>query len=272
MDNKGYTLITGASGGLGRELAILCAERGDNLILSGTNKERLEQSAAAAREKRGDADIIVKTCDLSSEEDRRAFFKFVKDSGFQIDFLVNNAGLILEGDLLTQSHENMKKIIRINCEGTVDLTRFVLDNRDREKTLRILTISSLSSEYPMPHMSLYGATKSFLTNFFTAIAYELKNESVIVTTILPSGIPTTKAMKEAIVAQGFGGRVTAMSAEGVARFALGSSKKGKVVAVPKSINRFLLGLSRPLGIKAKAKIIERRWRKAQEVRNIKEDK
>lgn len=263
-----FTLITGATGGLGGAFAKQCASRGDNLVLTGSNPVKLEKIVGEIKSDFPSIKVVSKTCDLSSESQRKEFFEFLEKENVKINFLVNNAGYIAEGDFLSFSDEEVLKIIRVNCEGTVDFTQKVIKARDDRMPLSIITISSMAGDYPMPHMSMYSATKAMLTNLMVALSEEFKGQNVFFTTVCPSGIPTTTAMKDAIKSQGFGGKVTACSPEKVAEIALKASKKHKVLIRPKCINAFLATMSRPLSEKCKAKIVGKRWKKSQAKRNF----
>ena len=263
-----YTLITGATGGLGRAFVYETAKRGDNLVLTGTNLLKLEKIVSDIKADYPSINVAWKACDLSSENDRDSFFDFLKLNNIKINFLINNAGFILEGEFLKCTREDVIKAIRVNCEGTIDVTRWIVENRDKNEELNVITVSSLAGYYPMPYMSIYAATKAMLKNFMVALNYELRDENVFITTICPSGIPTTTAMKEAIDAQGTAGHMTMSTPLQVAKIALNASKKHKVIVVPKAINRFIKNISKPLSEKMLAKTVGKRWKRSQDKRNF----
>lgn len=267
MEN--YTLITGATGGLGKAFALLCAKRGDNLVLSGTKQEKVDVLKKEIGDQFPEIKLIAKSCDLSDECDRLNFFEFIKSKKINVNFLINNAGLIVEGDFINMKDEDALKVIKVNCEGTVDFTQKVIKMRDQKQSLHIITVASLAGYYPMPHMAMYAATKAMLKSFMVALALEMKDQNVFVTTVCPSGIYTSDAMKEAIKAQGFNGKITANTPEEVAEFALKASKKHKVIVVPKAINRFVKFVSKFPSEKSLAKTTGRMWKKSQDKRNIK---
>lgn len=264
-----YTLITGATGGLGGAFVNECVKRKHNLVLTGTKVAVLDAIKEKLNNENPEIKVIVKPCDLSNERDRKDFFDYLKENNIQINFLINNAGYIAEGEFLSHSDEEIIKIIRVNCEGTLDVTQKVIKARDEEDSLHIITISSLAGDYPMPYMAIYAATKSMLTNFMMALSYELKDKNVFITTVCPSGIPTTEAMKEAIKSQGMGGKMTMCTPEKVAELSMKASSKHKQLLVPKAINRFIKGISKLCSDKALAKIVGKRWKKSQAKRNFK---
>ena len=130
----------------------------------------------------------------------------------------------------------------------------------------------MAGYYPMPNMATYAATKAMLKNFMIALSKEMKGKGVYVTTICPSGIPTTDAMKEAIKSQGVAGKMTACSPEKVAKISMKASRKHKTVVVPKLVNKFILILSNLVGDRALSSVTGRMWKKSQEKRGFKGDK
>ena len=266
MEN--YTLITGATGGLGKSFVNLFAKKGHNLICTATNEDRLNQLKKEILEKCPNIKVEAIACDLSYEEARCNLFKLIKEKKLNINFLVNNAGFIAEGEFLKHNDDEVLKIIRVNCEGTIDVTQKVIKNRDLSIPLNIITITSLAAYYPMPNMALYAGTKSMLKNFMIALGVELKKENVFITTVCPSGMPTTKAMQDAINSQGLFGKWTACSSDKVAQISFNANKKKKAVVVPKVINRFIKLISKFAGEKFIAKYIGARWKKSQQKRNL----
>lgn len=265
------TLITGATGGLGRAFVYECANRGHDLVLTGSNAQKLDTIVADVKKDFPALKVDYKTCDLSKEQERKDFFEFLKANKIRIDFLINNAGYITEGEFLSHSDEEILKVVRVNCEGTIDFTQKTIKNRDKDRPLYVLTVASLAGYYPMPYMGIYSATKAFLKNMMIALRNELKDKNVFITTICPSGIPTTDAMKEAIKAQGAGGKMTMSLPEDVARLGVKATFKKKAVVVPKAINKFILFISKFCSDKTLAKIVGKRWKKSQEKRNFKSE-
>ncbi len=264
MEN--YTLITGATGGLGRAFVDLLGQT-SNLILTGTSEAKLKALASEVSEKYNSIKVLYKACDMSIEEDRKNLIDFIKQNG-NVNYLVNNAGYIAEGDFLKHDDEEILKIIRVNCEGTIDITQKIIKARNVNEALNIITVASLAAYYPMPHMAIYASTKAMLKNFMIALAIELKDQNVFITTVCPSGIPTTEAMKDAIKAQGKAGKMTMCSPEKVAMLAVKGANKHKLVVVPKAVNKFVKGISKLISEKSLANIVGKIWKKSQSKRNF----
>ena len=192
----------------------------------------------------------------------------IKKSKLVVNKLINNAGVIIEGDLLKFSNDEIENAIMVNCVGTIDLTRKIFENRCENQKLEILTVSSQASFQPMPHMAVYGATKSFLTSMMTALKVEWKDKNVVVTTLCPSGMPTNKEMIESIKSMGFNGKITTLPAEKVAKIALKALKKKKSIVVPGVINRVIYFFSKLCSPYFLAKTTGKIWKKSQQKRGF----
>lgn len=266
---KKYTLVTGATGGLGRAFCFELLKQNRNLIITATKKERLESLKAELNEQNKNIDILCMECDMSSEKSRKLLFNEIKDNNLSIDMLINNAGYITEGAVENVIADSLLQAIKVNCEGVVDLTKFVVDNHKSQEKLNILTVSSLAALYPMPYMGIYAATKSFLLSFMTALREEVKDKGIIVSTTLPSGIYTTQAMKDAIASQGIAGKLSSHTPEFIAKYSLKKALKGKAIIVPGAFNRFTKFVSNFASYTYQAKFVGKRWKKSQNKRNIK---
>lgn len=268
MEKKKYCLVTGATGGLGSAFVRELSKENKNLIITGTRQDKLDAFKNELEETNEKVSVEAFACDMSNEQSRKTFFEFVLKNDFEIEMLVNNAGYITEGAVEEVSPESLLSAIRVNCEGTVDLTKFVVDHHDKKSKLHILTVASLAGFYPMPYMAIYAATKSFLLSFMTALRVEVSDKNIIVSTVTPSGIYTTQAMKDAIASQGVGGKLSSMSPEKIAKIALAGAKKGKSIIVPGAFNRFTKFVSNFATYNGLARVVGKRWRKSQRKRNM----
>ena len=238
------------------------------MILTGTSKQKLEELEKDFKEEF--KDIFVKTiiCDLSKREDRESLIKDIKNSGLVVSKLINNAGVIIEGDILKFSNEEIEKAIMVNCIGTVELSKMIVEMKEESQKLEILTVSSQASFQPMPHMAVYGATKSFLTSMMTALKVEWKDKNVVVTSLCPSGIPTSQEMKESIKSMGLNGKLTSLSADKVARCGLKALKKKKSIVVPGAVNKIVYFFSKFFSPYFLAKTTGKIWKKSQSKRGF----
>lgn len=263
-----YTLITGACGGLGRAFVKECASEGKNLILTGTSEKKLNALIEEFAEELKGVKVQTLVLNLAKKDDRKNVIEFVKSQNIQIERLINNAGVIIEGDLERFSDDEISNAVEVNCVGTLDLTKKFLEVRNIEEKFEIITVASLASSFPIPHMAVYAATKSFLISMMTALAEEYKNKNVFITTVCPGGIRTTKEMIASLDSMGVGGKLSAVSAEKIAKQAIKGVKHKKRVVIPGVFNRILAGLSKPFSKKTLSKITGSIWKKSQEKRNF----
>ena len=159
-----HALITGASSGIGLELAHIMAREGHHLILSARNVLALEELASKLREIHR-VDVQVIPCDLSDSRSAFAFYQTVKERNLSIDCLVNNAGFGLLGDFKDQDPDMLHRMIELNCSSLMVLSRLFANDLIASKG-RILNIASVAAFYSGPLMAVYYATKAFCGQLF----------------------------------------------------------------------------------------------------------
>lgn len=256
-----YTLITGASGGLGRAFTRECASRGHNLFLTGTKDEKLNALKEEILKEFPNIKVDYKQCDLSSEKDREVFFNEVMRCGVLVNRLINNAGIDFEGAFLEKSTDKINRVIRINIEATLELSHRFLSVRKKDEKFYLIVVSSLASYFPMPQKAIYASSKRMLNSFFIALHEELKDENVNVTIVCPGGMPTTEEMRNSIKSQGVWGKLSSTDMPIVARGTINRSEKNKTVWIPGAFNRFLRAVGSPFTQTFMAKQINNRWKK-----------
>jgi short-subunit dehydrogenase len=234
----GYVLITGAAGGLGKAFAAECAARGWDLALTDVSPQGLSALADGLRRLHG-VRAEYRTCDLTDPESRDEFWSWMDRNAMAVHLLVNVAGLDHEGLFRERTSAEIRNIIRLNVESTVDTTRRVLARRLPAGTLRIVTVSSLGAFYPMPYKAVYAASKRFLLDWSLALREELRADGVSITVLCPGGLPTNADCRRAIEAQGFFGRLTTRNTGEVAAETIDAALSGRAVVIPGAANRFL---------------------------------
>ena len=259
-------LVTGATGGLGREYAIDLAKRGYNLIITGTKQERVDAFKAELEEAYKEITVFAHACDLSSQESRTEFFDCLKANNLRPSTLINNAGYILEGSFLGCDEVEITKAVEVNAVGTLDFTYKFLKQRDENEQCYILTVSSLAGFYPIPQMAVYGATKSLLTNFCVALRRELRGKKVYVTAVCPGSIATNDAMKASIKSQGIGGQLSLLPTATIAHSSVNKMLKNKAKYVPGFFNKMMWFITRFLSQTFVANFLYKRWTKCEKKR------
>ncbi|MBP3582217.1 MAG: SDR family NAD(P)-dependent oxidoreductase [Clostridia bacterium] len=263
-----FTLITGACGGLGRALVSECAKAKENLVLVGTSQKKLDLLLKDFEAQFEGLEVKTFVCNLGDAKNRAELAVYLKENEISVTKLINNAGVIIEGDIVRFSDEEIANAIEVNCIGTLDLTKKLIEARDKNEKFEVLTIASQAAFQPIPHMGVYAATKSFLLSIMTALSEEFKDENVVITTSCPSGMATTDAMKESIKSMGINGKLTTLPVEKVAKISLKALKRKKKIVVPGKFNKFVEVISRPLSQSFLAKTTGKMWRKSQAKRNF----
>lgn len=259
---RSYVMISGATGGLGKAFSAECASRGWRLFLTDVSEQSL-YLLARGMERMYDVDVLYFPCDLTDPSSRDALWKHVSTMGLRFHFLVNVAGTDFEGPFLERNTEELRTIVRLNIESTIETTRRILPLRDRTRVLRIINVSSLASYYPMPVKATYAASKRFLLDFSLALCQELHPSEATVTALCPAGMPTNRDCIRSIEGQGIMGRLTTTNVGDVAARTIDYALAGRSVYIPGALNRTLRALGSMVPASTVARMIFHRW---QEVR------
>ncbi len=258
---KNTFFISGATGGLGKAFAAECASRGWDLFLTDLQPERLA-ALASGLEHTYQINVRHQACDLTDPEERGALFEALRAQGLHFGGLINVAGLDHEGLFLDKSRGEIRTILRLNIEATLEVTHALLELTDPTTTFRIITVSSLAAFYPMPVKAAYAASKRFLLDFFLALRDELRQRGATVTVLCPAGLPTTQECIQAIEAQGLMGQLTTQDIGKVAAQTVEAALRGQAVVIPGRINQVLQVLGGLLPPSSIATLIGKRWRAA----------
>jgi short-subunit dehydrogenase len=189
MNSKHIALITGASGGIGLELAKLFAQNGYNLMLIARSYDKLKNITGEFEKEYG---VQVKCCakDLSVSSAPDEIFQSLKSEMIEVDILVNNAGFGWRGDFAQMDLSDALEMIQVNITALTHLTRLILPDMLKRKRGRILNISSTASFQPGPLMAAYYASKAYVTSFSLALSEELRGTGVTVTALCPGPTAT----------------------------------------------------------------------------------
>jgi short-subunit dehydrogenase len=182
-------VVTGASAGIGTELARQLAARGHGLTLVARRRERLEELAGELRAAHG-VEVEVRPCDLADDAARAALVEAIQGSGKHVAGLCNNAGYGSFGRFWELPRERETAMVRLNCEALVDLTRAFLPAMVERGSGAILEVSSLAAYQPTPWNATYSATKAFVQSFSEAVSAELAGTGVSLTSLCPGPVET----------------------------------------------------------------------------------
>ncbi len=187
--NESYVLITGATSGIGYELAKVFAEHNYNLIIVARTASKLHEIATDFSNIYG-VDVIPIAKDLFEKEAPFELYEEVQAKGLQVDILVNDAGQGLYGKFVDTDIQRELDIIQLNVNTYVVLTKLFLRDMVRQGYGKILNVASIAGKVPGPFQSVYHGTKAFVHSFTEAIRAETKDTGVTITSLLPGATDT----------------------------------------------------------------------------------
>jgi hypothetical protein len=227
------TLLTGASGGIGYELAKLFARDHHNLVLVARSADKLAQVANELQV----YGVTIKTIavDLATPFAPRFLFDQLQDT--PIDILINNAGFGAHGEFARMSEQEILGQIHLNITALTELTRLFLPAMVQRRSGRIMNVASTAAFQPGPLMAVYYATKAYVLSFSEAIANELRGSGVAVTCFCPGATHTGFARRAGTENSRLFKQVGAMSAEKVAHDGYRALMAGRTVAISGAHNR-----------------------------------
>ncbi len=252
-------LITGASSGIGKELARYHGARGGDLVLVARSVEKLKELKTELENNYG-INVIVITADLAQPESANQIFSATEEAGLHIDILINNAGFGGHGKFHERELASDQAMMQVNMASLVSLTHLYLEGMVQRKVGKILHVASTAAFLPGPLQAVYYATKSFVLSFSQAIAQELDGTGVTSTALCPGAVST------GFVAAGDldGVKVfdKAASAESVAECGYEAMLRGDLVKINEKGLHFLLNwvvpfLPRKVVLKISQKAMEK---------------
>ncbi|ANW26771.1 short-chain dehydrogenase [Vibrio coralliilyticus] len=236
-------LITGASGGIGLELARIHAEKGRDMVLVARSEDKLNELKQELEAKH-QTQVYVITEDLSDPLSADRIAEKVKDLGLEIDILINNAGFGGHGLFHERELSADQAMMQVNMITLTNLTHHFLQDMVARKRGKILNVSSTASFMPGPLQAVYYATKAFVTSFTQAIAEEVAKYNVTATALCPGAVDT--GFVKAGDLDGLEVWKNAKSPRSVAECGYQAMEKGELVAFNETGLKFMLTWVVPL--------------------------
>jgi uncharacterized protein len=230
-------LVTGASGGLGWELARELAAGGYDLVLVARSAGKLEELAAELRSRHGTT-VRVLAVDLARPGSPDEVFHQMEAAGVTVDVLVNNAGFATFGPFAETDLASELEEIQLNVATPTHLTKRFLPGMHARRRGGVLNVASTAAFQPGPLMAVYYATKAYVLSFSEALAEEMRGTGVTVTALCPGPTATGFQARADMLDSGlFTGPLKVMDAAAVARAGYEGFRAGKRIVIPGLINK-----------------------------------
>lgn len=260
MNKDYFTLITGASSGIGKALAEEGAKRGWNLALVSLPGENLKEFSESLGKNHPIKTEFLEI-DLTEENAAGSVYEWCRNRDIRLDKLINNAGVGMGDHFENMSQKFYVKMMRLNMVSLVSLTRLFLPELKKLPSAYILNAGSMAGFYPSPYKAVYAASKSFVNMFSLALKEELCQSGISVSVLSPGSVATNEGVKKRIPKNFYLARVTLLSSDQVARIALNKMLKGKGLIIPGFINKFYYFAGYVFPNKLRAKFLSRLFRK-----------
>jgi short-subunit dehydrogenase len=227
---KNTALITGASNGIGLELAKIHASKGGDLVLVARNKSKLDELKI---ELENQFKITVYTIgkDLSETNAAQDIYNETNKQNIQIDYLINNAGFGDFGMFAESDWNKELKMINLNITSLTNFTKLYLQDMVKRRSGKIMNVASTAAFQSGPTMAVYCATKAFVLSFSEAVSNEVSNKGITITSLCPgateTGFQAAGGMEESELFKG----KKLPAAKEVAEYGYAAMMKGKVVAI-----------------------------------------
>jgi short-subunit dehydrogenase len=238
VPSKHTALVTGASGGIGEDLARLFAADGHDVVLVARSEGKLEALAASLEKAFGIRAHVVAS-DLTAPGAPELLLKTLEERGIEVDVLVNNAGYGGYGPFVETDLPNELAMIQLNVTALVHLTKLVLPRMVAKKFGRVMNVASTAAFQPGPLMAVYYATKAFVLSFSEALSNELEGTGVSVTCLCPgataTGFQTQANMEKSRLFK----LAAVMDSATVAKVGYRAMWRGKAVVIPGVQNRIM---------------------------------
>ncbi len=238
---KTYTLITGASSGFGKAMAIEYAKKQTNLVLVALPNSGLKPLSDFLKDN-FEIDVLFFEFDLSSKENCMQLYKAIKAEGVSIKYLINNAGMLSNGLFEDMDEAYFLTQINVNVSTPTLLIKLFIDDFKANAPSGILNVSSMASFFYLPKKQVYGGTKAYLLSFSKSLRKELKQYGISVSIVCPGGMNTTTSLclqnrKLSGISRG-----SILNPEEAAKITINQFEKGKEVIIPGKINKAFMFL------------------------------
>jgi len=248
-------LVTGASSGIGRDIALLLAQAGARIVVTARRRERLEELVEALQAAGAPAAFAV-VGDLAEPEAAGRVADAAEEHLGHVDVLINNAGFAVPGMFCKTDLERTLSMVRVNVMATTALAHRLLPGMVSRNKGGILNVASVAGYQAAPYQSAYAGTKAFVLNWSDGLHQEYKHTKVAITALCP-GVTDTEFFEAAGYRKLTGFLKYRMDSQKVARIGLQALRRGRMEALPGLLNKSTVFLQRFLPRRAVASLSRR---------------
>lgn len=238
MSGKTYTLVTGASNGIGKAVAENCARRGQNVLLVALPEPKLDEVCEDLKTQYPNQQFDSLGVNLMDKAAPESIFGWCKENGYTVDILVNNAGLGNSGPFTSLPASFYYGQMQLNMVSLVTLTHNFLPMLQAQSKAYIVNVASMAAYYDIPYKGIYSASKKFVLSFSRSLNKELEDSSVSITVLCPASVPTNPDVIQREKELGLMARLTSRTPEQVAELVINKMYQGKLVVIPGFMPKF----------------------------------
>ncbi|NNM71318.1 SDR family NAD(P)-dependent oxidoreductase [Enterovirga aerilata] len=235
MNDPRWAVITGASSGIGAEMARIYAGRGRSLVLAARREARLAELKAEIGSRHPDARIETVVLDLEEPDGAEALMAELDRRGIELETLVNNAGFGLRGGFATLPYRDQLAMLQLNVVSLTQLCRLALPGLAARRRGGIINVASTAAFQAIPYMAAYAATKAYVLSLSEALHEEAGRHGVVVTALCPGPTATEFSARADLERSRMFERP--MSAAEVAQAGIDGHEAGRAVVIPGASNR-----------------------------------
>lgn len=227
-----FTLITGASQGIGKALAENCAARSQNVLLVALPEPMLAEATHALKKQYPQQQFDCLGIDLTDKNASQEVLGWCNKNNYGIDTLMNNAGLGNSGPFMSRDSAFYYTQMQLNMVSVVILTHLFIPLLEQHPKAHILNVASMAAYYDIPFKGIYSASKRFIYSFSRSLRKELEDSNINVTVLCPAMVSTNADVLLRNKEMGLASQLTQQSPEAVADYTLTRMLKGKAVVIP----------------------------------------
>jgi uncharacterized protein len=237
-----FTLITGASSGIGKALAIECAKRNMNLFLVALPDNGFDEFALQLEHDYG-IKVLHMTIDLTMPQAPQMVYDHAISNHIKVNMLINNAGNGHVGNFDEMTISQVDEMVQLNLRALTVLSLLFIKEMKSLPKAHIANVGSLGAYTPIAYKSVYIATKSFVYYFTKSLQQEYSSTNIQFSVLMPGAVITNADVEERIKDAGFFGKISSLTPEYVAQYAMDRIDKGKFTIMPGVMNRAIFSVS-----------------------------